>query len=230
MAGETMSTRTMRNFLASGITLTLLLAASPFHASGKPAQKPTADECFACHGDPTLTHEVNGKPVSLYVNPQTFKDSIHGGMFTCVDCHTDVKSAAHETPPQKISCATCHMDEQAAYERSFHAKAVQGGNSHAATCIDCHGSPHELLPAIDPKSRVHHTHIPATCGACHSQKFVMEDGGKRAQMVASYQESVHGHAVAAGSTEPQSAPTAMAPTRFSMPGTRSPRSSSSMCL
>ena len=120
-------------------------------------------------------------------------------MFTCVDCHTDVKSAAHETTPKKISCATCHADEQAAYDRSFHGKAVQGGNTKAATCVDCHGSPHELLPASDPKSQVHHTNIPATCGACHSQKFVMADGGQSAQMVASYQQSIHGHAVAAGS-------------------------------
>ena len=43
---------------------------------------------------PPLTHDVNGKTVSLHVDPQHFKDSIHGSMFTCVDCHTDVKSAA----------------------------------------------------------------------------------------------------------------------------------------
>ncbi len=111
----------------------------------------------------------------------------------------DVKSAAHESTPKKITCATCHADEQAAYDRSFHGKAVQAGNGNAATCVDCHGSPHELLPAADPKSRVHHTNIPATCGACHGQKFVMADGGQSAQMVASYEQSVHGHAVAAGS-------------------------------
>ena len=198
-----MSTRTIRNFFVPGVTLTCILAAlfavTTVHAAAKPPQKPTADECLACHSDASLSHDVNGKPASLHVDPQAFKDSIHGSMFTCVDCHTDVKSSAHETPPQKITCATCHADEQAAYDRSFHAKAVQGGNTHAATCVDCHGSPHELLPASDPKSRVHHTNIPATCGACHSQKFVMEDGGQSAQMVASYELSVHGHAVAAGS-------------------------------
>jgi cytochrome b subunit of formate dehydrogenase len=194
-----MFTHTIRRFLASGSALTLLLAASTLHAAGTQHSKPTVEDCLACHGDPSLTHEVNGKPVSLYVNPQVFKDSIHGSMFTCVDCHTDVKTAGHETLPQKISCGTCHADEQAAYSRSFHAAAVQGGNAHAATCVDCHGSPHELLPASDPKSRVHHTNIPATCGGCHSQKFVMEDGGQSAQMVASYQQSVHGHAVASGS-------------------------------
>ena len=199
-----MSTRTIRSIFVPGVAriglaLTLLLTTASLHAAAKQPPKPTADECLACHSDASLTHDVNGKPVSLHVDPQHFKDSIHGSMFTCVDCHTDVTSAAHETTPKKISCATCHADEQAAYDRSFHGKAVQGGNSNAATCVDCHGSPHELLPASDPKSRVHHTNIPATCGACHSQKFVMQDGGQSAQMVASYEQSVHGHAVAAGS-------------------------------
>src|SRR5215469_15890677 len=117
-----MSTRTIRRFLAPGAALTLLLAASSAQAAvKKDPPKPTADECLACHSDATLSHEVNGKPVSLHVDPQTFKDSIHGSMFTCVDCHTDVKSAAHDTPPQRITCATCHADEQAAYDRSLHA-------------------------------------------------------------------------------------------------------------
>ncbi len=199
-----MSTRTIRNIFAPGVALTLFLCAGSLFAAGKPPAskeppKPTAEECLACHSDASLTHDVNGKSVSLHVDPQTFKDSTHGSMFTCVDCHTDVKSAGHETTPLKITCATCHADEQAAYDRSFHGKAVQSGNNKAATCVDCHGSPHELLPASDPKSRVHHTNIPATCGACHSQKFVMQDGGQSAQMVASYELSVHGHAVAAGS-------------------------------
>src|SRR5579859_7907633 len=199
-----MSTRTTRSIFAPGVALvglalTLVLASGSAGAAAKQPPKPTADECLACHSDASLTHDENGKPMSLHVDPQHFKDSIHGSMFTCVDCHTDVKNSAHETTPKKISCATCHADEQAAYERSFHGKAAQGGNANAATCVDCHGSPHELLPASDPKSRVHHANIPATCGACHSQKFVMEDGGQSAQMVASYQQSVHGHAVAAGS-------------------------------
>ncbi len=188
-----------RNILAYGAGLTLLLTASLGFAAAKPAQKPSADECLACHSDATLSHEENGKQVSLHVDPQAFKDSIHGSMFTCVDCHADVKTAAHENTPKKISCASCHADEQAAYDRSFHARAVKDGNGHAATCVDCHGSPHELLPASDPKSRVHHANIPATCGACHSQKFLMASSGLSPQMVASYEQSVHGHAVANGS-------------------------------
>jgi cytochrome b subunit of formate dehydrogenase len=188
------STRNTWRFFALGFALALFFPLGMAEGADKHPVKPTSEECLACHSDASLNHDVNGKAASLYVNPQAFKDSIHGGMFTCVDCHTDVKTSLHETPPKKISCATCHADEQAAYDRSFHAMAVKGGNAKAATCVDCHGSPHELLPASDPKSRVHHNNIPATCGSCHGQQFVMADGGQGAQMMASYGASVHGHA------------------------------------
>ena len=168
-------------------------------APQKAAPKPTNDDCLACHGDSTLTHDVNGKPVSLYVNADKFKDSMHGSMFQCVDCHADLKSSPHENTPAKVSCAKCHADEQAAYDRSFHAKAVKAGDEHAATCTDCHGSPHELLATADPKSKVSHANIPSTCGACHGQKFAMAPSGHSTQLYVSYQESVHGRAVAAGS-------------------------------
>ncbi len=51
------------------------------------AQKPKDADCLACHSDPTLTMDVNGKKVSLYVDPAEAAASIHGTMFTCVDCH-----------------------------------------------------------------------------------------------------------------------------------------------
>jgi len=168
-------------------------------STGLAAQKPSNDDCLACHGDSSLSTEVNGKPVSLYVNPGKFKDSIHGSMFTCVDCHTDVKTSPHENTPAKLTCASCHADEQTAYSHSVHARAIEKGDLHAAACVDCHGSPHELLPASDPRSRVNHANIPATCGSCHGQKFVMEPSGNSTQPFLSYQESVHGRAVAAGS-------------------------------
>jgi cytochrome b subunit of formate dehydrogenase/5-methylcytosine-specific restriction endonuclease McrA len=199
MWGESMFAQTIWKQVASGIALFLFLSLSAYAGSKKEPPKPSVDDCLACHSDATLTHDVGGKPISLHVDPLAFKDSMHGSMFTCVDCHTDVKTSPHETTPKKLSCATCHADEQAAYDRSFHGKSVQAGNSKAASCVDCHGGPHELLPASDHKSRVNHANIPSTCGACHSQKFVMQDGGQSAQMVASYAESVHGHAVAAGS-------------------------------
>ena len=151
------------------------------------AQKPTREDCLACHGDSNLTKDVNGKPVSLYVNPDRFKASMHGSVLACVDCHTDVRTSPHEKAPAKISCASCHSDQQTTYDRSLHAKAISNGDKGAATCVDCHGGPHELLPSTDPGSRTNHANIPATCGRCHSQPFIMKAGGNGTQAYVSYQ-------------------------------------------
>jgi cytochrome b subunit of formate dehydrogenase len=156
-------------------------------------------ECLACHNDAGLAKDVNGKAVSLHVDEGKFKGSIHGGMFTCTDCHKDVTSVPHETPPAKVECATCHADEAAAYKTSVHGQAAAAGNQQVATCTSCHGSPHEIVPVSDPASPVAHQNIPSTCGTCHSQKFVMESNGMSSAPFYSYQQSVHGKAVAAGS-------------------------------
>jgi len=181
------------------LALCFLLIASATGQKSKSSPKPNAEECLACHGDSGLTTERNGKTVSLYVDADKFKNSMHGAMFTCVDCHADIKSSMHEGTPAKVSCATCHADQQAAYDRSYHAKAIAAGDSKAATCTDCHGSPHELLAAGDPNSRVSHLNIPKTCGTCHGEKFVMGASGHSTQPFTSYEESVHGKAVASGS-------------------------------
>lgn len=129
----------------------------------------TTAECLACHHDSSLTKEVNGKSVSLYVNDVKFKASIHGSMFQCTDCHQDVKAFPHEPAPAKVSCATCHADEQSAYDSTSHAKEIKPGHIKAATCMDCHGSPHELLATSDPNSKVSHGHLSKTCSNCHKQ-------------------------------------------------------------
>jgi cytochrome b subunit of formate dehydrogenase len=181
--------------LAQTLVLSLLAWACAAHAEHKPKDK----DCLACHSDSTLTTEVNGKQVSLYVDEDKLKHSIHGAMFACVDCHKDVKSPIHETAPQKITCAQCHANAQEAYSHSLHAKVATTGGASAANCQDCHGGAHEILAADDAKSPVNHGNIPATCGRCHGQKFLMESNGESAQPFTSYQESVHGMAIEKGS-------------------------------
>jgi cytochrome b subunit of formate dehydrogenase len=141
---------------------------------------------------------VNGKPHSLFVDAGKLKHSMHGSMFTCVDCHTDVKSLVHDAPPRKITCAQCHAEAQTAWEHSTHARLTTAKTA-AATCGDCHGSAHEALAVTDAKSPVSHANIPGTCGRCHGQKFLMESNRQTTQPFISYQESVHGRAVENGS-------------------------------
>lgn len=157
-------------------------------------KKLSSTDCLACHADASLTKEVNGKQIRLDVNQEKFKASVHG-VLGCIDCHTDVTAFPHDPVPQKPSCATCHADEDAAYKRGFHAKAIKSGDKMAANCVDCHGPIHEILPSSDPQSRVHRTNIPKTCGACHGQKFVMEASGHSAQPFINYQQSVHGKSI-----------------------------------
>jgi cytochrome b subunit of formate dehydrogenase len=178
------------------IVLSLLAWACMAQAEQKTKDK----ECLACHGDSTLTTEVNGKQVSLFVDEGKLKHSIHGDMFACVDCHKDVKGPVHETTPKKVRCAECHADAQEAYTHSLHAKDYRAGGP-GANCQDCHGGAHEVLAASDAKSPVNHANIPVTCGRCHGQTFLMESSGQSAQPFLSYQASVHGHATANGSTK-----------------------------
>ena len=180
----------------------LLLAASGWAADKKP-KLPTNDDCLACHQDPSLSHDVNGKSVSLAVDPDKFKGSIHGSMFTCVDCHDDLKEAPHTVTPKKVSCAKCHADSEAAYSHSVHAGAIKAGGAigeRAPTCVSCHGDAHQILPGGDQNSKVFRANIPVTCGGCHGQKFVSEAAGLSPTTLVNYQESVHGQAVKNGDT------------------------------
>ncbi|MGA7859198.1 MAG: cytochrome b/b6 domain-containing protein [Terracidiphilus sp.] len=181
-------------------TLVLIFLFGTFAARAE--HKLKDEDCLTCHGDPSLTTDVNGKTISLFVDGKKLKHSIHASMkLSCVDCHTDVKSLVHETTPQKVTCAQCHADAQGAYAHSMHAKASGTGNAPAANCEDCHGGAHEVLAGGDPKSPINHANIPLTCGRCHGQKFLMESNGQSTQPFISYQDSVHGRATANGSTK-----------------------------
>jgi len=180
--------------LASLLTMTALAASKP----AAKASKMSNEDCLACHSDPTLAKDEGGKQVSLHVDDAKFKASIHSS-FGCTDCHTDIKAFPHEPTPAKPVCATCHSDQQNAYEHGVHAKAAAAGNANVAKCQDCHGNVHEILPATDPKSRVAHVNIPATCGSCHGKQMVMAGSGVSSAPFHSYQQSVHGKAVNGGS-------------------------------
>ena len=186
------------------LILTLLAccfgAASSSAAQAQPKPKDAA--CLACHADPTLTAEpdASGHRVSLFVDPVKMAGSIHSS-FACVDCHKDVRSSPHEKTPARITCAQCHAQAQSAYAHSLHATARKPDGSAPAVCTDCHGDAHAILPPGDPKSLVYRANIPATCGACHGQNFLMESTGNSSQPFVSYQQSVHGRAIENGSQQ-----------------------------
>jgi cytochrome b subunit of formate dehydrogenase len=160
--------------------------------------EPKDADCYSCHSNPAMSKQVNGKSVSLFVDEAKLKHSVHGDLFTCVDCHKSANDPKDKNRRRPAACVDCHADEQTAYQHSLHAKMKKDGGV-AANCEDCHGGAHEILAASDPKSPVSHSNIPNTCGRCHGQKFIVQTNGESVQTFMSYQESVHGLATEKGS-------------------------------
>ena len=150
------------------------------------------------------------------------------GQEACASCH----GKTHEVqPPTKLvpqQCATCHEDAVHGYQQGVHAVARKDGDEQAPTCLSCHGSPHQILAADDPKSPVHHNNIPATCATCHCQE--VRHGERRRKHPAVLFLRAERARPARSPTDPPrppSAPTATACTKSAAPATRNRPSSSS---
>ena len=163
--------------IAVAVTLAVSLTAS--------AQLKNED-CLTCHADK--------------VDAKQFGASVHAPL-ECTNCHSDIKAVPHDPAPKPVDCSSCHPDSVAAWDNSLHAKAIKSGAAKGARCLDCHGSPHGILPSSDPKSATFHANVPATCSKCHGQTFAMLKTGLSTQPATTYQESVHGRAIAHGSTK-----------------------------
>src|SRR5215213_6702360 len=156
----------------------LIAAALAIAFIGIPAAAQLAnEECLACHDT---------------VHAEKFGASVHAPL-DCTGCHADITAVPHDPAPKKVDCASCHTDAVEAWNHSLHAKAAAAGRGKGPQCQDCHGPVHEIQPMQRAK-------IPQLCSSCHAQKFVMQKAGLSAQPALSYQESVHGKAVAKGST------------------------------
>ena len=138
------------------------------HGQAAAAGDPDAPNCVSCHG-PVHQIQASSDAIST-VAKKNLPD-------TCAACHSNPQFLARH----KISFA--HPVEL--YRQSVHGKAIVDGDGAAATCSDCHGS-HGILPSRDPRSKVNHWNIPATCGQCHTD------------IAKTYLESVHGQAMTAG--------------------------------
>ena len=183
---------------AAGIVVALALWV-PIQAqrAAKPAAPaPDNDTCLSCHGDPAAKSDA-GRPIGL--DDKAFAASIHSGL-TCVDCHQDLSKTEdfpHAAKLARVDCASCHDTAVAAYDRSIHAKARRENvASVAATCVDCH-TPHSMRAAKDPVSTTYALNLPGTCGRCHGDPRVIQQGHIRiGNVVDLYRDSIHGRAVA----------------------------------
>src|SRR5436305_14576704 len=102
------------------IIAALIVGAALLPAVAGAQAPPTTAECLACHD------QIDGTK---------FAASVHGSLFQCADCHTDVRSAPHETRPQRPQCESCHAEEVSAWKHSEHARWLYQGVG-GAQCIN----------------------------------------------------------------------------------------------
>jgi len=147
-------------------------------AASKINRASVPDTCGACH--------VKVK--------EAFDQSVHGkavragatGAPVCTDCHgehnilapSEPGSLVHPARVSSLTCGRCHGDERLAvkynlprdkvpaFEDSYHGLALRSGQQSVANCASCHGV-HNILPSSDPRSKIHTSNLPTTCGACH---------------------------------------------------------------
>ncbi len=165
-----------------------LAAVGAWAATAPPV--PKNSDCLECHSDKTLVKtNAAGQAVSLFVDEARYTNSVHRTN-ACVSCHADLKPKHPDDniAARPVNCGTCHPQQSETYQSSAHALALKRGEAGAATCTDCHGK-HDILSHTAPNSPLQFTRLTATCGGCHDEV---------AQQVS---QSVHGKAVAKGSSE-----------------------------
>ena len=101
----------------------------------------------------------------------------------CAGCHPRHESYPHPKDAPKPQCAACHSRVAQEDAVGVHGQARRAGNAGAPDCTVCHGDAHQTLR---PASQQFRQGVPDTCGMCHSD------------VVAQFQRSVHGKALAAG--------------------------------
>jgi len=179
--------RMIRHYLAAVFAAAALLSAGL--AAGA---TPGVGECMDCHGDKTIEKTLpTGKTVSLYVDLQAYRSSVHG-KGSCVTCHADAK-APHEQL-KKVSCGKCHGDAEKSYATSSHGMLRAKGVTDVPGCHDCHGM-HDIRTAKDPAAMTFRLNVVATCLRCHKDQAIEKKYNLPDQKeMAAYEQSVHGMA------------------------------------
>ncbi|MBL4699463.1 MAG: cytochrome b/b6 domain-containing protein [Phycisphaerales bacterium] len=157
-----------------------------------------SDSCGKCHSEEL----------------EDFTSSAHGSWWpgipeansaTCVSCHqahiedgADVLGSGVSLKNLSMTCGQCHTEESLAYQPSVHAKAIEAGNIHAASCVDCHGG-HDVSSIGDLDSPLDHFALAGeTCARCHESVELTQEHDLPIDVVSDFEGSFHGLALAGG--------------------------------
>jgi cytochrome b subunit of formate dehydrogenase len=112
------------------------------------------------------------------------------------------------SPRALLACADCHDGPAAALQKSIHSAWLGKPDAKVpgATCVSCHGSPHTVtkLAAYAPhdgqreKVPADRREIHQRCAACHGNEEFAKAAGLPTEVVARYDDSIHGRSVRVG--------------------------------
>ncbi len=142
--------------------------------------KPKDEDCLTCHGDAHANVRMwaakSCQPLRRCQETEAFHSRLDK-LAAWIATRT-LKAFRTKRRPKRSLCAECHASAKNAYAHSTHAKAVSAGKA-AADCQDCHGDAHKSWLAVILIRPSITRNIPATCGRCHGQKFLMESNGSK---------------------------------------------------
>lgn len=164
--------------------VTVLLFTLGVPSPPKSSTPPSNADCLACHSSQDLQNSAGH---SVYIDGEKLKGSVHGSL-NCTDCHTSITGFPHPARIEPVQCSTCHSSEAGDVSESVHAKV------NALPCLNCHGNPHDILAATDPKSPVYPLNVPRTCGTCHGNAKLAAKYGLP-NVYPLYMDSIHGFAL-----------------------------------
>ncbi len=178
-------------------------------SSMSPVNQPAT--CGKCHSNPELVarHMISVQhPSDAYMQSTHAKAILAGNLkaASCSSCHgthsmhssQDTDSSVNRMNLPK-TCGVCHPAVVEEYAKSIHGKALAEGIPDAPTCYDCHGE-HDIEASENTGSSVSRENVSrSTCPRCHDDERVMKRYGIETMRSASYMDSYHGMASAAGS-------------------------------
>jgi predicted CXXCH cytochrome family protein len=152
------------------------------------------ESCMKCHSNKNLTKIEDGKKISLYIDAEHFKGSVHANN-SCVKCHVNVNPTKNPVCKNsgKVDCSICHQAQVEDYKVSIHGQLHVKGNGNAPYCTDCH-STHNTQSRKSQTSPTFSRNVPELCGKCHREgkniATALDESNKG--IVTSYKESIHG--------------------------------------
>ena len=161
--------RYVQILMVAALSLSFLLVLIP------PAYSQSTNVCLTCHSNRSMTMNIRGRKVSLFVDRARLSVSVHASM-KCVDCHKGYSPGRipHAEVIRPVDCQACH--DIKGFEGSvhgIHTGSTGKSGRPVAGCKDCHGT-HEIRSSKDPKSVSNRLNVTGMCAKCH--KFRLPPG------------------------------------------------------